>query len=222
MRSLLGEVAKVSAIGDAVKHRTLTVTMTSADGVLGRWSEMPLQTGDARLCLLGPRGAAELTMADADALWRLTIDGQTRVIEGVDDPAAAVAAFAAAVREPAAGESWSASCRVLEIVDAAQRGLARGRTIELYNEAPTEESTFKGMMAAGGCLLLLLVLLALLVGSVVEGIRLPYLRAQQQAELDQAPAAHAEGVAHLALEVGVLGRGGRSLHGRCLLHQPLA
>ena len=53
------------------------------------------------------------------------------------------------------------------------RSLARGRTIELFNEEHTEEESFKGVMAMGGCLLLVMALGVLFVAVVVEGLRLP-------------------------------------------------
>ena len=50
---------------------------------------------------------------------------------------------------------------------------ARGRTIELFAEEHTEEESFKGIMAMGGCLLLVMALGVLVVAVIVEGLRLP-------------------------------------------------
>src|SRR5438046_4016248 len=70
-------------------------------------------------------------------------------------------------------DSWLAACRDQEAAEAVDRSLARGRTIELFNEEHTEEESFKGIMAMGGCLLLVMALGVLFVAVVVEGLRLP-------------------------------------------------
>jgi hypothetical protein len=69
--------------------------------------------------------------------------------------------------------TWDDICRALEITDAVQRSVKRQRTIELYHEQVTEQETFKGMMAAGGCGMLMWVLLLLMVAGLVEGLQLP-------------------------------------------------
>lgn len=51
--------------------------------------------------------------------------------------------------------SWLNACRAVEAMEAIDRSVARNRAIELYNEEPSEESSFKGIMAASGCLMLL-------------------------------------------------------------------
>ena len=70
-------------------------------------------------------------------------------------------------------EAWLAACRDQEAAEAVDRSLARGRTIELFNEEHTEEESFKGVMAMGGCLLLVMALGVLFIAVVVEGLRLP-------------------------------------------------
>jgi hypothetical protein len=72
--------------------------------------------------------------------------------------------------------SWMDACRAQEAAEAVERAVARGRTIELFNEEHSEEGTFKGIMAAGSCSLLMLTLFLLVVGSIIEGVRLPYAR----------------------------------------------
>jgi hypothetical protein len=70
-------------------------------------------------------------------------------------------------------ESWLAACRDQEAAEAVDRSLARGRTIELFSEEHTEEQSFKGIMAMGGCLLLVMALGILFIAVIVEGLRLP-------------------------------------------------
>jgi hypothetical protein len=69
--------------------------------------------------------------------------------------------------------AWLAACRDREVAEAIDRSLARGRTIELFNEEHTEEDSFKGIMAMGGCLLLVGALGVVFVATIVEGLRLP-------------------------------------------------
>jgi hypothetical protein len=68
---------------------------------------------------------------------------------------------------------WLTACRDQEAAEAVDRSLARGRTIELFNEEHTEEESFKGIMAMGGCLLLVMSLLVVFLATIVEGLQLP-------------------------------------------------
>jgi hypothetical protein len=58
----------------------------------------------------------------------------------------------------------------VEVLEAVERSLARGRTIELYREEISEASSFKGTMAVWGCLLLLLGLAAFLAAGFVAWV----------------------------------------------------
>src|SRR5262249_18937293 len=70
-------------------------------------------------------------------------------------------------------DAWLAVCRDQEAAEAVDRSLARGRTIELFNESHSEEQSFKGVMAMGGCLLLVAALFVLLLVVLVESLQLP-------------------------------------------------
>src|SRR5205814_10724809 len=70
-------------------------------------------------------------------------------------------------------EAWLAACRDQEAAEAIDRSLARVRTIELFNEEHTEEESFKGVMAMGGCLLRVMALGVLFIAVIVEGLQLP-------------------------------------------------
>jgi hypothetical protein len=69
--------------------------------------------------------------------------------------------------------NWEDACRALELVDLTEESVRRGKTLTVNNERLTEEDTFKGMMAAGGCLLLMATLMLLFLVAVVDGLRLP-------------------------------------------------
>jgi predicted dehydrogenase len=58
--------------------------------------------------------------------------------------------------------AWVDVLHAAEIVDAAQRSLARRRTIELHHEGLSERAIFKTQMAAMGCGVLLLTLVLML------------------------------------------------------------
>ena len=57
----------------------------------------------------------------------------------------------------------------MEIAEAAAESLRRRRTIEIHQQDRSEQQTFKGVMAAGGCLLLLGVLAMLPVTVLMDG-----------------------------------------------------
>jgi len=69
--------------------------------------------------------------------------------------------------------AWLAACRDQEAAEAVDRSLLRGRTIELFNESHTEDQSFKGVMAMGGCLLLVGALVVLCMIVLVESLQLP-------------------------------------------------
>jgi hypothetical protein len=69
--------------------------------------------------------------------------------------------------------AWLEACRDQEAAEAVDRSLARGRTIELFQHEHTEEASFKGVMAMGGCLLLLFAIAAMLLVTLVEALQIP-------------------------------------------------
>ena len=193
LRSLVGTLQSVSGSGPArdvgrdplgpkLKElpalANLSVALTSESRLPARWSISPPTTGDlGRLTLIGQRGKAILTMP-AEGDWSLDIAGDTysttnfasdadlsEVFQQLSQNIQSVAATAAS--------PWISSCRDQEAAEAVDRSLSRGRTIELFNEEHTEEASFKGVMAMGGCLLLACALVIVLFAAVVEGLHLP-------------------------------------------------
>jgi hypothetical protein len=65
---------------------------------------------------------------------------------------------------------WPGICRDLEVADTVELSLRRGRMIELHHETVTEEDTFKGVMAALGCLLVMVVPLVLIAAAILGGL----------------------------------------------------
>jgi hypothetical protein len=143
-----------------------------------RWSISPAADSEmGRLIVIGQQGKAVLTMP-ASGDWQLSIPGHESLSEPayLDDDAAHVFSWlthALENREFYDPDSWLAACRDQEAVEAVDRSLMRGRTIELFNEEHTEEASFKGVMAMGGCLILVGALAVVLFAAVVEGLHLP-------------------------------------------------
>ena len=57
----------------------------------------------------------------------------------------------------------------MEVVDAVELSLQKGRTIEVFQQQLTERLAFRGTMAALGCGLLLIVFLAVVLVAVLGG-----------------------------------------------------
>jgi hypothetical protein len=193
MREFIGTIQTVSASGpvtaigrDPLGPKTkelpslanLSVHLGGDDGLSGRWSIAPTAGEEVgRLSLIGQRGKVVLQMP-ATGDWSLLMPGGEVKTEPAyldDDAQQAFSWLSHAIETDAFydPESWLAACRDQEAAEAVDRSLARGRTIELFNEEHTEEDSFKGVMAMGGCLLLVMALGVLFVAVIVEGLRLP-------------------------------------------------
>ena len=179
LRDLMSNVTHVSAAGavDAKdRYANLSVNLTGSSGLIARWSIVPAQENDrAQLTVIGSSGSAVLEMPQ---FGPYALSGAFDPPEPSSSRQAAEYVFQQlqgllAEGTPAAESPWEASCRTLEIEDAAERSCRRRRTIELFHEKVTERETFKSMMAAGGCAMLMWVLFMLMVAGIVEGLKLP-------------------------------------------------
>jgi len=186
--SLVGDLNSISAMcprWETIGLANLGVQMTGPAGILVRWSiEPPEISVGLRVSLLGPEGKATLTLPDdatADATLQLPA-GATANDELADDRSteATLEAFVAALRGEPAWPDWHAAARGLELADSIELSLRKGKTIPLYNTVPSEQGTFKGVMAAAGCFMLFaslgLLLLALVLArfGVPHADKLPY------------------------------------------------
>ena len=177
LRAICGDLNKLGAMSTsgAVEREdfvNLSVQMSGPAGMLVRWSVEPIeQFPGGKLTLTGSRGKAVLEMPANTLEWKLETRVGDRATaetwpdwnsadEGIDALTSAIAG-----RDPS--PSWLDGCRDMELADAITRSLARGRTIDLYFDEQTEAGTFKGMMAAGGCLLLMLTLGVVIVATVL-------------------------------------------------------
>lgn len=180
LRAVAGEVKQVGAMGpaaDAAVWNNISVQMSGAGQILMRWSVLPAdERPGGRLVVFGRDGKATLEMPDSQR-WTLKVAGGRPLEETFDawnESAAAIEIFVRAVQGAAVAPTWQDACRDVELASTVERSLAKGRTIELYDEEISEEATFKGMMAVGGCGMLMLGLLGVVVAAAVEGLHLPF------------------------------------------------
>jgi hypothetical protein len=195
IRRIVGPITKINALAAAegeLAYANLAVQMSGAGPTVVRWSVGP--AGDepgGQISLIGPRGQARLQTPTDERRWRWEFANEPEQADRYsqwDGPRASIEAFARQIRESQSREphsensdsentdssfDWSHACRATELAEAAERSVARGRTIELHLEPHNEEETFKGMMAAGGCLLVFAALLGLFVASLIGGLQLP-------------------------------------------------
>jgi hypothetical protein len=192
LRCLIGTIQTVSAtaaarplgrdpLGPKMKElpslSNLSVTFGGEKGLTARWTVVPaLNRIAGELTVIGERGKAKLQMPQ-DVDWSLEVMGHSVRTVSVSPAETAKLTFAQLSHEIADVQqddsAWLAACRDQEAAEAVDRSLARGRTIELYAEEHTEEESFKGVMAMGGCLLLVMAVLVLFLAVIVEGLRLP-------------------------------------------------
>lgn len=178
LRLVAGELNKIGAMASAgagLDYANLGVQMSGPEGVLVRWSVGPAEAETAlRLTAIGPGGKILLTAGTNDAPWTIEIrTAAERVVESYSldddsDPAAeAISLLSDLVAGADVSPTWFDAARDLELADAIERSVARGRTIDLHFEEQTEHNTFKGMMAAGGCFLLVATLAAAVIASLL-------------------------------------------------------
>jgi myo-inositol 2-dehydrogenase/D-chiro-inositol 1-dehydrogenase len=181
LRAILGEIEALTATGDppgADPDLELVVQLRGAGPLRGEARIRPDAAASTRLTLLGERGSLSL---DVEA-HRLTL---TR--PGAEEPIelppwepheALMAVLASSMGRRDAGESPSPSLldgtRAMELSEAVNRSLRRGRTVELYYESISEESTFKSVMTSTGCLVFLASLFVLPLAMVGAAIGLKW------------------------------------------------
>lgn len=172
-QGFVGELSQVSALAPASAERAyanLGVQLAGPSGVPVRWTVGPVvESPGGRLTLLGPQGKLTIDMPD-EGPWRVGDSRRTTEHQRMFPAEAWGQAALEHSRRSAAGEDaaprWVDAARTVELAEAIERSLAKGRTITLYDEDYSEQHTFKGKMAAAGCSLLMLSL-ALFIASAV-------------------------------------------------------
>lgn len=174
-RRLVGELDKLGAMttpGGESEYANLGLQMSGPGGVVVRWSIGPIEErSGARFTLVGQRGKAVWHAPEGDSASHIELRGDAgRTIEhfeGYDGARAFLQRFATPQLSVGTQPTWVDAAHDMEMADAIDRSLKRGRTIDLYFDEQTEEGTFKGMMAAGGCVLLLVSLVATILSAVL-------------------------------------------------------
>jgi predicted dehydrogenase len=175
IRAVAGDMTRLGAMAGAQQtenYAGLGVQMTGPAGVSARWSLEPLHgEPGALLSVLGANGKATIEMRHGAAPWalELTAHGKTdrQEFPDWDPPAEALDQLASALQGGRVEPDWVDAARAVELAETIERSLRKSRTIDLYYEDYTEQSTFKGLMASMGCGLLIFGLLVM--GAVAIG-----------------------------------------------------
>lgn len=159
VRRLVGQCEKVSALGtltDDPAAGHLGVQLTTHEGALIRWSIAPAAAGD--------RDVLQMTVIAADGQTSLELDPS-------ESASHAAATIVTALGDPQQ-RAWREALADLELVEAIERSLRKGRTVELFHEEASEQGTFKGVMAAGGCFLIVLSIGLAIAATIIGRFRL--------------------------------------------------
>jgi hypothetical protein len=196
IRACVDTIAKLSASGPAMgetvdplgpRSKTLPPLANLAVHISGeqpfpaRWTVKPAESSTRlRVTAEGSQGRAVYTEEDGlapRATLKYTVSGSqdAQVMEfpgsfGVDTVLGIVSDRLRGREHP---QKWLDACRDVEVATSVDRSLERGRAVEFFGEEHTEEQSFKGIMAVGGCLMLSVTVVALLVAAAVEGLKLP-------------------------------------------------
>jgi predicted dehydrogenase len=188
IRAILGEIDALTATGDPVGEDPdleLVVQLRAAGPLRAEARIRSETTGSTRLILLGEHRSLSLDV-EAHRLTLKRSDAEESVeLPPWDRHEAIVAVLASSMGRRDSVEPPSPNLldgtRAMELSEAANRSLRRGRTVELHYESISEESTFKSVMTSTGCLVFLASLFALplaMVGAAVGlkwALYIPYL-----------------------------------------------
>ena len=102
--------------------------------------------------------------------WELRTDSgggsETQRLAAWDPAQASIESLATAIASvdaegAAAASTWDAATEAMEVADAAELSLQKGKSVEVHHQKLTEQLAFRGTMAALGCGVLTLGLLVL-------------------------------------------------------------
>jgi hypothetical protein len=173
LATVAGDIKRVSAIGPKIAQPSfaaLQVQMTCAGPASVRWSvgSPAGGDGDVVLTLVGERGTVRLVGFDAASsdeprAWQLetvrTEGRDPQTLEPYNAPLASIRQLVEAVAMNVSHQpelsTWNTATRSMEVVDAVELSLEKGRTLDVHQQELTERLAFRGTMAAMGCGLLL-------------------------------------------------------------------
>jgi predicted dehydrogenase len=185
--SVAGDVRRVNAIGPGaadVSFASLQIQITTDGPASLRWSvgSRSAHGGVLEATLVGEHGTITFHARDSATNehpeWQLitTTDGQRdeQIPEPFNAPQMAIEELAAAVAETSTNRrstasTWGAATRAMEVVDAVNLSLEKGRSIDVFQQQLTEQLAFRGAMAALGCGLLLVGFVVILLITLLGG-----------------------------------------------------
>lgn len=192
VRTLCGRMNKVAAMtsptaitspggkpAGEVNFANLGVQMSGPAGALVRWSVAAgAEAGGARWNFVGARGQAKLEIPADEQVWKLEARrtgaaAQDETFPPWDAPALALDEIEQARAGGPLKPDWLDAANTMELADAVEHSLQRGRTIELQYESASEQSTFKGLMSGIGCFLLIGVLLFVIAATTAVHFGMP-------------------------------------------------
>jgi predicted dehydrogenase len=164
IRAFAGEVNGVLAVGNGIatteqserSYAALGLQISLESSLLVRWGIEPADGSDrAELQLHGSEGRVHWllpTLGDPGLCHLHSGGKETTVSHDEWSYAAAAETFLAQAlaREPLQ-PSWNDAARSIELTDAVERSLKRGRKIEVRIEEADDLGNFKGIMASVGC-----------------------------------------------------------------------
>jgi hypothetical protein len=125
----------------------------------------------AQLTVLGSQGKATIEIQPDELPWSLEVatggHGDRQTFDEWNPADETLEQLASALQGVAVEPDWVDASRAVELAETIERSLKKSRTIDLYYEDYTEQSTFKGLMASIGCGLLIFGLLVM--GAVAVG-----------------------------------------------------
>jgi len=174
VRALLGEIEALTATGDPPGDAPDLELIVQLRAARARRAELRIWSGPdgpSRLSLLGAGGSLTLEFdprfeQPAQLIRAASSSAEHRQALGPWDAHEAIFAVLTASSARHAGPDLPSpnlhdATRAMEVAEATARSLRRGRTVDLYYEAITEEATFKSVMTSTGCVILLVALFAL-------------------------------------------------------------
>ena len=169
---LAGKLREVSGMAAGKNRLPLNVQLSGNSGVLARWSALPAEGNsppppfDAELKVFGSHGEASLSMSEGGP-WQVEASQRQRVFEPVSLADACLQQSEPCNRSHGVWGDWLEIIHSLEVTEALEKSLRRGRLVRINLEGRDESTAFKGTMVSLGCALLMGGTFLLVVSAVV-------------------------------------------------------
>jgi len=187
VRTIAGPVRQVCAVTNSSNADTFdnlnVIFTTDSPTPISWYFDQSLPARGCELRVAGATGKKVFLLSDRHTVWQS--QGSTSA-----DPFSPAKAFLETVPERfadgATDRSWLNWCTDLDVAETVPTSLRRRRSIDILDEARTEEGSFKGIMSMGGCALLLATLFILLAGTIIDGFSFPARQNSYQSSQEEA------------------------------------